>query len=114
MAERLQDILTVGGVPEGDANSVAQWKSAHLVIAIRPLDRIGFEYLLFAFRHHDAIAAVEFCPDNPRRNLPKQPPDDVFPPHLEYFLGGMIEGHEPPIRVEGEKSFSDSFQDFLD
>src|SRR6516165_7355264 len=76
LTERLHDVLTIGGVPEGDADSAAQWKSAHLVIAIRPLDRIGFEHLLFAFRHYDAIGGVEFCPDNLWRNLPKQPSDD--------------------------------------
>src|SRR6516165_3657348 len=80
LTERLHDVLAFGGVPESDADSVAQWKSAHLVIAIRQLDRIVFEHLLFAFRHYDAIAAVEFFPDNPWRNLPMQPSDDVLPP----------------------------------
>ena len=68
--ERLQDILPVGRVPEGDSDPFAQRKSAHFVIAIRPPDRIAFELLFFAIRHRQAIAAVEFRPENRRRNLP--------------------------------------------
>jgi len=47
-----------------------------------------------------------------------KPPKAAFrrprPPDLEDLFGCAIEGDEPPIRVEGEKSFRDPFQDFID
>ena len=63
--ERLKDILPIGGVLECDPDPFAERKSADLVIAIRPPDRIAFELLFLAVRHREAIAAVEFRPENP-------------------------------------------------
>ena len=103
--ERLEDILPIGRVLECDSDPFTQRKSADLVIAIRPPDRIAFELLFFAVRHRQPITAIEFRPENRRRNLPKQLAEHLLPRNLEHLFGRAIEGDEPPIGVEGEEPF---------
>ncbi len=112
--ERLEDILPIGRVLECDSDPLAQRKSADLVIAIRPPDRIAFELLFFAVRHRQPITAIEFRPENRRRNLPKQLAEHLLPRDLEHLFGRAIEGDEPPIGVEGEEPFRQPVHDLID
>lgn len=84
------------------------------MIAIRPPDRIAFELLFFAVRHRQPITAIEFRPENCRRNLPKQLAEHLLPRDLEHLFGRAIEGDEPPIGVEGEEPFREPVHDLID
>ena len=112
--ERLKDIPPIGGVLECDSDPFAERKSADLVIAIRPQDRIAFELLFLAGRHREAIAAIEFGPENRRRNLPQELAEHLLPRDFEHAFGRAIEGDEPPIRVEREEPFGEPVQDLID
>ena len=114
LAEPLEHGPALGRVAEGDADPVAEREGAHLVPAVGHAGGKALEHLLFAFRHHLAVAALELAADDGRRDLPQEPADHLFAPQVKDVLGRAIEGGEPPVRVEGEEPFGKAVEKFVD
>ena len=75
---------------------------------------ITLELLGGALVHDLAIAPVEFCPLDPRRDFPKHSANDLAAGYTEDFLRRAIKGSKTPVRIEREETLPHPLKEAFD